>query len=73
METFHISIIQATGFTPLMFAAKDNRLSLMERLIDLGCDLNAVNKVSRSIHLIPIQFPHTWKWRDSVAKHHPMT
>ena len=34
-----------------MYAAKDNRLSLMERLIELGCDVNAISKVSR-INLI---------------------
>uniref|UniRef100_A0A0P5ALS6 No mechanoreceptor potential C n=1 Tax=Daphnia magna TaxID=35525 RepID=A0A0P5ALS6_9CRUS len=33
-----------TGYTPLMYAVKDNRISLMERMMELGCDLTTVNK-----------------------------
>ncbi len=30
-----------------MYATKDNRIQLMERMMDLGCDLTVLNKVSR--------------------------
>eukprot|EP00095_Tigriopus_kingsejongensis_P008369 maker-scaffold856_size87843-snap-gene-0.19 protein:Tk08369 transcript:maker-scaffold856_size87843-snap-gene-0.19-mRNA-1 annotation:"PREDICTED: uncharacterized protein LOC100122337" len=33
----------STGNTLLMFAVIDNRINLMERIIDLGCDVNARN------------------------------
>ncbi|XP_023027024.1 uncharacterized protein [Leptinotarsa decemlineata] len=33
----------ATGMTPLMYAVKDNRTSLIDRLIDLGSDVGARN------------------------------
>lgn len=32
--------------SPLMFAVKENRSSLIDRLIDLGCDVSARNFVS---------------------------
>ena len=35
----------ATGNTLLMLAAIDNRLNLLERILDLGCDINARNYV----------------------------
>ena len=31
-------------FQPLMFAAIENNLSLMERLVTLGCSINKKNK-----------------------------
>ncbi|XP_022916147.2 serine/threonine-protein phosphatase 6 regulatory ankyrin repeat subunit B isoform X2 [Onthophagus taurus] len=34
---------QATGMTPLMYAVKDNRTSLLDKLIDLGSDVGARN------------------------------
>lgn len=37
---------QATGMTPLMYAVKDNRTSLLDKLIDLGSDVGARNNVS---------------------------
>lgn len=37
----------ATGNTLLMLAVIDNRLNLLERLLDLGCEINARNYVSR--------------------------
>ena len=33
-----------TGSTPLMFAAIENKMQVMERLINLGCDVNKRNK-----------------------------
>ena len=35
-----------------MYAVKDNRISLMERMMELGCDLTTVNKVPNFIHFI---------------------
>ncbi len=35
-----------TGNTPLMYAAMENKLSMVDRMLDLGCDINAKNKVS---------------------------
>lgn len=35
--------------TPLMYAVKENRSSLIDRLIDLGCDVSARNFVSAFI------------------------
>jgi hypothetical protein len=29
-----------------MYASHDNKLSIMERMVELGADVNAVNKVS---------------------------
>lgn len=40
------SFLQVTGMTPLMYAVKDNRTSLLDRLIDLGSDVGARNNVS---------------------------
>ncbi|KAJ8968073.1 hypothetical protein NQ314_002512 [Rhamnusium bicolor] len=36
----------ATGMTPLMYGVKDNRTSLIDRMIDLGSDVGARNNVS---------------------------
>ena len=33
-----------TGNTPLMFAAIENNISFMERLVALGCSVNKKNK-----------------------------
>ena len=33
-----------TGNTPLMYAAIENNISLMERLVSLGCNVNKKNK-----------------------------
>ena len=33
-----------TGSTPLMYATIENRMQLMERFINLGCDINKKNK-----------------------------
>lgn len=38
--------------TPLMFAVKENRSSLIDRLIDLGCEISARNLVSDSFLLL---------------------
>lgn len=42
----YLLLLQATGYTPLMYAVKDNRVQLMERIMELGCDLTTVNKVN---------------------------
>ena len=33
-----------SGNTPLMFAAIENKISFMERLLSLGCSINKKNK-----------------------------
>lgn len=43
--TFHVLLLQITGMTPLMYAVKDNRVSYLDRLIDLGSDIMARNNV----------------------------
>lgn len=35
--------------TPLMYAVKDNRTSLVERMLELGSDVTARNNVSTQI------------------------
>lgn len=45
-QTNKDSCFQATGMTPLMYAVKDNRTSLLDKLIDLGSDVGARNNVS---------------------------
>ena len=37
--------IQETGVTPLMLAARENRLVIAERLIDHGSNVNDIAKV----------------------------
>lgn len=39
---------QGTGMTPLMYAVKDNRTALLDRMIELGADLGARNNASIS-------------------------
>ena len=31
-----------------MFAARDNRLAVVDKMIELGCDINHVNQVRQS-------------------------
>jgi hypothetical protein len=38
---------QVTGMTPLMYAVKDNRASLLDRIVELGADVCARNNVSK--------------------------
>ena len=35
----------ATGCTPIMFAAIENKITLMGKMITLGCSINQMNKV----------------------------
>jgi ankyrin repeat protein len=35
------AVAQGTGWSPLMFAAKENRVNIVERLLDIGFDVNA--------------------------------
>ncbi len=43
--TFVLILEQVTGNTPLMYAAMENKTLIIERMIDLGCDIHAKNKV----------------------------
>jgi hypothetical protein len=38
--------LQVTGMTPLMYAVKDNRAALLDRMVELGSDVCARNNVS---------------------------
>ncbi len=43
---------EGTGWTPIMYAIKDNRIPVADRLLDLGCDVNAKTKEGFSaIHM----------------------
>ena len=43
---------QVTGNTPLMYAAMENKIGLMERMLELGCDPLAKNREMYSaLHL----------------------
>ena len=43
---------QVTGNTPLMYAAMENKIGLMERMLELGCDPLARNREMYSaLHL----------------------
>lgn len=35
---------EVSGWTPLMYAIKDNRVTLADRMIELGCDVNSMGK-----------------------------
>lgn len=37
--------------TPLMYATKDNKTSIMDRMIELGADVGARNNVSKHFFL----------------------
>lgn len=40
--------MQYNGYTPLMYAVKDNKIQIVERMLELGCDMVTRNKVSVS-------------------------
>lgn len=40
------AVAETTGWSPLMFAVKDNRIQIVEQLIDLGFPINTKAKVS---------------------------
>ena len=42
--------MQETGWTPLMLAARDNRIAVVERLIEMGVNVNERARVS-SFHV----------------------
>lgn len=47
---FDLNIVStATGWTPLMFAAKENRVNIADKFIKMGYDVNAQAKVSKVI------------------------
>ena len=48
----------ASGNTPLMYAAMENKISLMERMIALGCSLKRENSVSSVgfVKIFPLVF-----------------
>lgn len=35
---------EKTGWTPLMYAIRDSRIPMIDRMLDLGCDINDKNK-----------------------------
>ena len=37
------------GYTPLTYAAKDNRVIVVDKLIELGCNVNHMSKVSPAL------------------------
>lgn len=43
------AISETTGWSPLMFAVRDNRIQIVEQLIDLGIPINTKAKVSKMI------------------------
>ena len=43
-KRFRTNVFQVTGNTPLMYAAMENRTVLIERMIEMGCDIHAKNK-----------------------------
>ena len=45
----------ASGNTPLMYAAMENKVALMERLIDQGCSVKRGNRVST--YILSLTFP----------------
>lgn len=45
----HVSVYLQNGITPLMFAVKDSRVSIVERLLELGADLDETTKVKKHI------------------------
>ena len=46
------NFLKVTGNTPLMYAAMENKLVLVRKMIQLGCEVNAVNKEGySSLHL----------------------
>ena len=41
-----------TGNTPLMYAAMENKTTILEKMLDLGCDVQAMNKeLYSTLHL----------------------
>jgi ankyrin repeat protein len=53
MSNVYVSFtLQTTGMTPLMYAVKENRTSIIDRLIELGCDVCARNLVSGARKLL---------------------
>lgn len=47
------AVAQGTGWTPVMFAVKENRVNIVERLLDVGFDVNAQATVS--VHFYSFQ------------------
>ena len=45
-----------TGNTPVMYAAMENKISIMTRMLDLGADIHAKNKVGASAGQGMLQF-----------------
>ncbi|XP_064110745.1 serine/threonine-protein phosphatase 6 regulatory ankyrin repeat subunit C-like isoform X2 [Macrobrachium nipponense] len=53
---------ETTGFTPLMYAARENKAPFIDRLIDLGCNPNAKNADGYA----PIHLAATFGREDTV-------
>jgi len=45
---------QVTGNTPLMYAAMENKTLIIEKMLDLGCDIHAKNKVDFKIWVVRV-------------------
>ena len=45
-KILHDAADSVTGSTPIMYAAIENKISFMERMVNLGCDVNKKNKES---------------------------
>ena len=43
-KILHNTADTVTGSTPIMYAAIENKIPFMERMVNLGCDVNKKNK-----------------------------
>ena len=43
-KILHNAADSITGSTPIMYAAIENKITFMERMVALGCDVNKKNK-----------------------------
>jgi len=48
--------LQDTGWSPFMYAIKDNKVSMADRMLELGCDVNHKNKVCLTLVLAYVTF-----------------
>ena len=43
-KILHKAADSVTGSTPIMYASIENKITFMERMVSLGCDVNKRNK-----------------------------